>query len=375
MNSQGKLYTPLGLYVHVPFCAVPCAYCAFYKERPTKSSLERYITAICQEISQIDDSRAFDSIYFGGGTPGILPIFAIDQIADTIHQRLHQEPKEWTVEIAPSTISQEKLQHWYDAGVNRISMGIQSFQPEILRTLGRHQTPMAAREAYTMIRQVGFQNVGLDLIFAAPGQTRKQLIQDLTEAVVLRPEHISTYCLTYEAETPMTQQYGDGADEVRDSGLYELICETLPRCGFQQYEISNFAYPGFESLHNLSTWRMGEWIGVGPSASSQYCSRRYTNVADLARWAQGVFHYKPERTDIVELTPEMLALDRIIFGLRTTEGVYLENNVHAALVSDYARQELLPRGFATLQQQQLRLTPKGRLLCDAIAREIFFRVN
>lgn len=373
MNSQGKLYTPLGLYVHVPFCAAPCAYCAFYKERPNQTSLERYVAAVCREIEQIDDTRCFDTIYFGGGTPGILPIFAIQKITETIHRKLQHCPQEWTVEIAPLTTSFDKLQCWYDAGVNRISMGIQSFQPELLKTLGRTQTPSMIQRAYEMVRQVGFRNVGLDLIFAVPGQTPQQLLKDLDEAVALHPEHLSTYCLTYEAETPMTQQYGNGADEVRDGGLYELICQVLPNHGFRQYEISNFSKPGFESLHNQNTWRMAEWIGVGPSASSQYHAQRYTHVADLTRWAQGVFENKPQETDVVQLTPDMLALDRILFGLRMNEGVSLENNPYAEKVREYVQQELT--GLAAIQGQQLRLTPQGRLLCDAITREIFCRID
>jgi oxygen-independent coproporphyrinogen-3 oxidase len=370
MNRQEKVYTPLGLYIHVPFCATQCDYCAFYKELPSRSNLERYLHALLLERQSIHDERTFDTIYFGGGTPGILPPKAIDQIAQTLHSNMHKTPLEWTVEIAPSTVSVEKLQRWKAAGVNRISMGIQSFNEAILRTLGRKQTSLQIFHAYELVRSVGFTNVGIDLIFSAPGQTSKQLLDDLSAAIALNPEHISTYCLTYEDDTILKNKLGDRSDENHDHDFYEIVCAFLKTNGYEQYEISNFCKKGYTSIHNRNTWLMYEWIGVGPSASSQYRGLRYTNIASLDRWTKGIKNNAPERTDVIKLDKKILAIDEIIFGLRMNEGVDLEKNILCLEVAPLV-DDLQTQGLLTKQQQRIRLTNRGRLLCDAIAKEIF----
>lgn len=370
MNAQEKFYNPLGLYVHVPFCAIPCDYCAFYKVRPTRELMDRYVSALLKEIDAIEDNRAFDTIYFGGGTPGILPPPMIDTITDAIHKKLKKDPIEWTIELAPNTVSAEKLRHWKQAGVNRISMGVQSFQEKTLKALGRRQIPVQIFRAYDEIRNAGFTNIGLDLIFSAPGQTIQQLQADLEQAMQLQPEHISTYCLTYEGKTPLTEQYGDGANEEQDSDFYEYICDNLSKQGYQQYEISNFAKPGYESQHNLHTWQMAEWIGVGPAASSQYRGKRYTNIASLARWVEGIEKKQPQQTDTIFLNEKILAVDRLIFGLRMNTGVDLANHPYRETIVNYVK---LPqvRDFFILQEDNLKLTDRGRLLCDALSRELF----
>ncbi|MDR2812525.1 MAG: radical SAM family heme chaperone HemW [Puniceicoccales bacterium] len=370
MNRQEKVYTPLGLYVHVPFCATKCDYCAFYKERPSRQNLERYICALLREIQSIGDERTFDTVYFGGGTPGILLPRAIDQIAEILHTRMHKIPLEWTVEIAPNTVSVEKLQHWKAIGVNRISMGIQSFNETTLRTLGRQQTPRQIFHAYELVRSLDFTNVGIDLIFSAPGQTSEQLLNDLSLAIALDPEHISTYCLTYEDDTILKNKLGDGAEENRDRDFYETVCEFLEIHGYGQYEISNFCKKGYASLHNRNTWLMGEWIGVGPSASSQYRGLRYTNIASLDRWAREIENNAPERTDVIKLDKKILAIDEIIFGLRMNEGIDLGKNIFCQKISPFV-DDLEAQGLLRRGEQRICLTGKGRLLCDAIAQEIF----
>ncbi|MDR0740198.1 MAG: radical SAM family heme chaperone HemW [Puniceicoccales bacterium] len=370
MNRQEKVYTPLGLYVHVPFCATQCDYCAFYKEPPFRQNLEHYLRALLLEIQTIHDERTFDTIYFGGGTPGILPPKAIDQIAKILHSKMHKIPLEWTVEIAPNTVSIEKLQHWKAAGINRISMGIQSFNEAILHTLGRKQTSQQIFHAYELVRSVGFTNVGIDLIFSAPGQTSKQLLDDLSTAIALNPEHISTYCLTYEDDTILKNKLGNGSDENRDHDFYGMICEFLETNGYGQYEISNFCKGNYASAHNRNTWLMYEWIGVGPSASSQYHGLRYTNIASLNRWATGIENNAPERTDVIKLTKKTLAIDEIIFGLRMNKGVDMEKNIFRQEVA-YLVDDLQTQGLLAKEKQHIRLTPQGRLLCDAIAKEFF----
>ena len=330
--------------------------------------LECYVDALCAEIRQINDTRCFDTIYFGGGTPGILLPNYIDRIAEQIHDISAVAPKEWTVEIAPNTVSQEKLAHWKSAGVNRISMGVQSFNEATLRTLGRKQTSREIFSAYQLIHESGFKNVGLDLIFGAPGQTEAQLIDDLEQAIALNPEHISTYCLTYEDDTPLTVSLGDRSDECRDGNFYEIICDFLMHHGYKHYEISNFSKPGYASLHNLNTWRMCEWIGTGPSASSQYGEKRYTNVANLQRWADGITNGAPDVSDEKTLNRSILDVDKIIFGLRMSEGVDLCDNLYKDTTLRFAKN--WPE-FFIISADRIKLTQRGQLICDAISRELF----
>ncbi|MDR0418305.1 MAG: radical SAM family heme chaperone HemW [Puniceicoccales bacterium] len=369
MNRQEKVYPSLGLYVHVPFCVAKCDYCAFYKETPSHQNLERYLCALLLEMKTIHDKRTFDTIYFGGGTPGILSPKAIDQIIEVLHTKMHKFPVEWTVEIAPHTISVEKLQHWKAAGVNRISMGIQSFSEATLRTLGRKQTPHQIFHAYELIRSAGFSNVAIDLIFSVPGQTSEQLLSDLSAAITLNPEHISTYCLSYENDTVLKNKFGEGSDESRDCDFYEIVCTFLETNGYKQYEISNFCKAGYVSLHNRNTWLMHEWIGIGPSASSQYRGLRYTNIAALEYWANGIESNSPKRTDIIELDPKILAIDEIIFGLRMNEGIDMAKNPYDSQLSSFFR-DLCDKTLLMREGSKVRLTHQGRLLCDAISKEV-----
>jgi oxygen-independent coproporphyrinogen-3 oxidase len=322
------------------------------------------------ELCTIDDRRAFDTIYFGGGTPGILSPTAVSQIGEMIHKKLKQYPREWTVEIAPNTASREKLRAWRSVGANRLSMGIQSFDESLLRALGRRQSPEQIFRTYEWSRRIGFQNIGLDLIFAIPGQTAAQLIADLSRAISLAPEHISTYCLTYEEGTPLTHRMGDGSEEDRDHDFYEIICDFLGSHGYGQYEISNFCRPGYASIHNRNTWLMQEWIGIGPSASSQYSGMRRSNLASLEGWANGIESKRPIYGDVVKLNEELLAIDEIIFGLRMNEGIDMARNPHRERLSSFF-QRLQAEKLLIHERSNVRLTRRGRLVCDAIAWEIF----
>jgi oxygen-independent coproporphyrinogen-3 oxidase len=369
MNLQEEVSKPLGLYVHVPFCALPCDYCAFYKERPNRHLIERYLHALGLELERIHDDRCFDTIYFGGGTPGILTSAHVDQIAEYIHNKLRKTPKEWTVELSPHTVSEERLASWRAMGVNRISLGVQSFNAHTLSILGRKQDPQQIFRAYALIRKLGFNNVGFDLIFSAPGQTLSQVIEDLSTAIGLNPEHISTYCLTYEQSTPLIKRHGNKAEEDRDCDFYAAVWDFLKRHQYVQYEISNFCHQGYISLHNYNTWHMEDWIGIGPSASSQYRHQRYTNIASLVHWAEGMETQNLQYKDKITFNDSMLAADKIIFGLRMNEGVNLEGNLHKEKLGPFF-QDLEKEGLLIHKGARIRLTVKGQLLCDAIAVNI-----
>ncbi|MDR2377547.1 MAG: radical SAM family heme chaperone HemW [Puniceicoccales bacterium] len=326
MQAQAVGRTPLGLYLHVPFCAHRCDYCAFYREEPRRSAIELYLWGIRRSLEDLALTRPPDTIYWGGGTPGVLTPNDLLLIGNAIQALpFYSPPMEWTVELAPNTVRVEKLLALRGLGVNRLSMGVQSFFPKTLRRLGRRQNPEQVFRAYDALRHCGFGNLGLDLIFAIPDQTLTEWEEDLRAAIRLRPEHISTYNLSLEGDAKMNRSAGPPTEAAleRERDFYRLTVEFLESAGYRQYEVSNFCLPGRESRHNLHTWRMADWIGLGPSASSQYDRRRYTQYPSLRRWAQALREGTPSFTLEKVLDERILFTDSCIFGLRLKEGIDL----------------------------------------------------
>ena len=368
--------TGLGLYCHVPFCASTCDFCAFYQEKPQRGDLDRFLDGMERELSWIQPDRPIDTVFWGGGTPGLLPAKDLIRLGEAVLKVSGQTPMEWTVEMAPSTVKPDKLKALKDLGVNRISLGVQSFQDHTLEGLGRLHRPNQIYKAYEQIRKTGFENVNLDLMIALPGQTPADLREDLRSACELDPAHISTYCLTFEEDTALWVKFSKGEirqDVERDADLYESTWQQLTDAGYGQYEISNFSKPGFECVHNLNTWRMKEWIGVGPSAASQFKRLRYSNVADLNLWLERIEADVEDRENCYHLTEADLLEDVIIFGLRTSEGISIENirqrfslNISPLMRSFF--RSLEGDGLAEHDARDVvRLTLKGKLLADQIA--------
>ncbi|MGF1531647.1 MAG: radical SAM family heme chaperone HemW [Puniceicoccaceae bacterium] len=377
MPLQEKPPLGLGIYFHIPFCPTLCDFCAFYKNLPDRQALQRYLTAMTREVNLLPQSRAFDTVFWGGGTPSLLHP---DQLVDLARALPHSDAIcEWTVEAAPASINRRKLETLRQLGVTRLSIGVQSFQPELLDRLGRHHSRAQAIRAYETAREVGFDSVNLDLMFALPGQSPTDLLLDLQEAIALAPDHLSTYCLTFEEDTALFIRLSQGKvhrDIDNEVDLYRLGWETLEAAGYQQYEISNFSRPNHNCLHNLNTWMMGEWIGYGPSASSQLDNQRYTNTPDLHRWIDGISHGRPDRVDQMPLTKHLLAVDRLIFGLRLSRGVPLAGfsdttfSPTEQIALSRLVDQLLGARFAEERSGNLTLTLEGRLRCDAIGSEI-----
>ena len=376
MNAQE---TGLGLYLHVPFCASTCDFCAFYQEKPQRQELDRYLDGVEKELKWIQPNRPFDTIFWGGGTPGLLPADDLHRLGELVVEASGQKPLEWTVELAPSTVKRDKLQVLKDLGVNRISMGVQSFDEKFLESLGRLHRPNQIYQAYDWIREAGFDNVNLDLMIALPGQDKDDLLKDLREACRLAPEHISTYCLTFEEDTALWVKLSQGKikqDLDMDASLYELTWSELTHAGFEHYEISNFSKPGKACLHNINTWRMKEWIGVGPSAASQFQDIRYSNAADIDAWLGQVEANPEDRCEVVPLSQETLLEDAIIFGLRMGEGIFISglsdrfgNESLDGLTSFF--KSLENEGLVSIESMdQIRLTLQGKLLADRIAVEL-----
>ena len=377
-QAKARRAPALGLYVHVPFCASTCDFCAFYQTKPTAEGMRGFLAGVAQEAELVVWERSVDTVFWGGGTPGLLAPRALGALGEIVLRHSRGQPQEWSVEMAPASVTPRRLTVLKELGVTRISMGVQSFQRPLLEALGRQHTPEQALRAYERVRAAGFASVNLDLIFAIPGQSLEAWRADLDTAVRLQPDHVSTYCLTFEEDTALFVKLSHGRvrlDVEKEAAFYTEAWARLEAAGYAQYEISNFARPGHECLHNLNTWRMEEWIGLGPSAASQFGGGRGSNVADLAQWRSGVDAGRRADVDRIELTPRMLAEDSLVFGLRMNEGIDLPalrarfptapwENVIALAV------RLREAGLAEWDDRHLRLTLRGRLVADAVAVQI-----
>lgn len=320
-----------------------------------------------------------ETVFFGGGTPGLLTAKDLDRLCTAVRRACPQPPAEWTIELAPSTVKADKLRVLRDHGVNRFSVGVQSFQPVWLEALGRQHSLQQVNQALEFLHKAECANINLDLMFAFPGQTLADWETDLNEAICRSPQHLSTYCLTFEEDTKLWLRLSRGEirqlDEDTEARFYLTARDVLAAGGYEQYEISNFARPGFACRHNLHTWSMHEWIGYGPAAASQYQNRRWQNVDDLDQWAAAIEEGRRPETEVLPLNPETLALDRLVFGLRMNQGVVPEE-ILPALPPETATcvQELLNRlvgeGFAIEEGANFRLTREGSLVADAIGSEI-----
>jgi len=378
-SVAGKQVGPLGLYVHVPFCASNCDFCAFYQTAPTADGISRYMQGIAAEADLVEwGGRSVETVFWGGGTPGLLSPKDILTLGGIVRARLNGGATEWTVEMAPASVTQARLAALKEIGVTRISMGAQSFQPALLDGLGRQHTREQIFRAYERIREADFASVNIDLMFALPGQDEAAWLTDLGEALALAPDHLSTYCLTFEEDTKLWVKLSKGQvklDVEHEARLYETTWERLEAAGYGQYEVSNFARFGHVCEHNLNTWLMHEWVGLGPSAASQHAGVRGGNVADLAKWHAHLALRERVTEDRVTLTPALHAEDALIFGVRMNAGVDLAELKVRFPSAPWAAVELQVNrlqeaGVAEVNGGHLRLTPRGRIIADAVGAEI-----
>ncbi|MCS6243304.1 MAG: radical SAM family heme chaperone HemW [Opitutus sp.] len=379
LSVAGNQVGPLGLYVHVPFCSSTCDFCAFYQTAPTADGISRYMQGIDAEADLVEwGGRRVETVFWGGGTPGLLSPKDILTLGCIVRSRLNGGAAEWTVEMAPASVTQARLAALKEIGVTRISMGAQSFQPALLDGLGRQHTREQIFRAYERIREADFASVNIDLMFALPGQDEAAWLTDLGEALALAPDHLSTYCLTFEEDTKLWVKLSKGQvklDVEHEARLYETTWERLEAAGYGQYEVSNFARSGHACLHNLNTWRMHEWVGLGPSAASQHAGVRGGNVADLAKWHAHLALRDRVTEDRVALTPSLLAEDALIFGVRMNAGVNLAELSRRFPSAPWSAVEfqinrLQEAGVAEVNGGHLRLTPRGRIIADAVGAEI-----
>lgn len=354
------------LYVHVPFCARVCPYCAFYVHLGGAAGQREFVEALRKEWRQAQNEFSFvlETIYFGGGTPSILS-------AETFAELARELPRdhawsEFTLEVNPATVTPEKAAAWRTAGVNRISLGAQSFDAETLRLLGRQHAPEDIPQTCALLRKHGFTNLNIDLMFALPGQSETQWDETLQAAVACEPNHISAYALTYEEDTPFFEKLQKGEwrqDEAREIAMFTRTRDVLAAAGFIDYEISNFARPGFESQHNLAYWRGADYLGLGPSACSTIGTLRWRNVPDTKNYVERITRCESVREEKETLDAATRTRERIMFGLRMREGVALEE---FGAGSPHLK-ELAANGLALEEAGRVRLTSRGQLVADSVA--------
>ena len=357
------------LYVHVPFCAKICPYCAFYVHRGGGEAQRQFGQALRTEWRRAREEfpLAPETIYFGGGTPSILPAELFAELAEELSSsNSRPQDQEFTLEVNPATVTPEKAATWRAAGVNRISLGAQSFDPAMLELLGRQHAPGDIPATCALLRDHGFTNINIDLMFALPGQDEALWEDTLHAALDCAPTHISAYALTYEEDTPFFERRQRGEwrqDEAREIAMFERTRDWLGAAGFVDYEISNFARPGFESRHNLAYWRGADYLGLGPSACSTVGTRRWRNLPDTAAYAERMARGESVQVECEEIDAATRARERIMFGLRMREGVARKEFAAA----EPKLRELESGGLALEENGRVRLTRRGQLVADSVA--------
>lgn len=303
----------LSIYVHIPFCVQKCLYCDFLSGPASKEKIDRYIEALCKEISwyhSIFRKHTIRSVFLGGGTPSILDAGQIEKLMSTIAEQAELNIKaemqpEITMEANPGTLTKEKLETCWKSGINRLSIGLQSADNEELKRLGRIHTYEEFLHSYFLARETGFQNINIDLMSGLPGQSMETFLETLLKVLELKPEHISAYSLIVEEGTPFYKIYGEGKgedmlpDDELDRAMYHKTRALLYENGYEQYEISNYAKPGLESRHNISYWKSIPYLGLGLGASSLYEHKRFHNKSSMEDYLTFV-----EQTDSVKIMTE-----------------------------------------------------------------------
>jgi len=375
------------LYLHIPFCERKCIYCDFYSIE-TMSPMEPFLAALHREIDtypSYGDGVVFETVFFGGGTPSLLTPEQLEGILSHLHCSFAiASDAEITVETNPGTVTPEKLAAYRSLGVNRLSIGIQSFDEKELQFLSRIHTGREAVECVDAARSAGFTNVSLDLIFSLPGQTAEQWETTLIRAFELNPEHISAYSLIVEDHTPLARMVSSRTVSSNplevEAELYERTMSLMESHCYEHYEVSNYARPGFRSRHNYNYWNHQNYLGFGPSAHSFWkradepAGCRWWNIASLSHYIERLTSGQLPLISEEQVAVNELMTERIFLGLRSDGlnvrrfesdfGISLQKTRHALI------EDLLRENDATLQSDSLRLTSKGFLLCDEIAERM-----
>jgi len=376
---------PLGIYIHVPFCDVACRYCNFFFVVRRPELYEGYVGAVRAELARWASDprvagRPIESVYLGGGTPSALSGTQVAAILGDV-RRLYavDADAEVTLEANPGSLHDAKLAEFREAGLNRLSIGVQSFHDDELRMIWRTHKADEAERSVLAARRAGFGNLNVDLMFAIPRQTVERWEATIARACGLGVEHVSTYCLTVEEGTPLAEHVAAGrvprATEEVEREMYLRAIERLEAAGYPQYEISNFAREGRQSRHNLACWRRGEYLGIGPGAHGFLDPERWSNLRDVPEYSRRMAAGEDVREMRETLTPEQARLEALWLGLRTTRGLDL-GGFRARFGEDLREtrggviDEVAAAGQGRIEGGCLVLTPSGRALADEITRRL-----
>lgn len=376
-----------GVYLHIPFCEKKCVYCDFYSLENMEHK-DVFVSILIEEIiagakNHSLHLRPATSVFFGGGTPSLLSAEQIALIMKTLHEHLPIHPEaEITMECNPGTISKETLLGYKQAGINRMSFGIQSFHQEELNFLHRIHTPEEGKDAVRIAREAGFDNVNIDIIFALPNQTIESWTSTLEQAIALNTEHISAYSLIFEEKTPLFAMLQKGLvkpqDEERDAELYALTIDALSKAGYIQYEVSNFSKPGFACTHNRTYWQAKEYLAFGPSAHGFINRQRYWNFRNLKRYFEAVRLHGTGVASSETLTDHNMLYESAFLAIRS-EGLskrrFLSDfgiDIHAVL-KDHLDAEIFDEFLQVSELKEdivISLNASGFAICDEISVRI-----
>lgn len=349
---------PFGAYVHIPFCARKCDYCAFATWTDRSSLVDAYVDALVLEIERAASigARRATSLFVGGGTPSLLAPRALGRVVRTVPIAPGAEV---TVECNPESVTGHHAEEYLEAGVNRISLGVQSMRPAVLRALGRDHTPGRVRAATAELRAAGVGNLNVDLIYGGAGETLDDWRTTVAEVIELEPDHVSAYALTVEPGTPLAFDEARHPDDDDQAVKYEIVTDLLAEAGFEWYEISNWARPGRQCRHNILYWSQGDYRGYGCAAHSHDSGRRWWNVRTPERYIDAVARGVPTEAGAESLDPDVRRIEALQLALRTPRGVPSE------AFSDDDRLAL--HDLVEPVEDRLVLTRSGRLLANEVA--------
>ncbi len=366
--------TKKGIYIHIPFCYSKCYYCDFVSFTNYNSKMEQYVNILCNEIrnTKIDDE--IDTIFIGGGTPTTLKIEYIENIIKEVFNKKLVKDYEFTIECNPETVDKKYLQCLKGFGINRISFGLQSSNNDMLKKIGRVHNYEKFLESYKFAREVGFENINIDLMYNLPNQTLENWEKTLSDIIKLSPEHISAYSLIIEEDTKFYKMIENNDFDVPSEDTYvkfnEICFEKLKVAGYNKYEVSNYAKVGFECKHNLIYWELGDYYGFGLNAHSKIKDTRYSNTRDFVEYLKGVTCISQEKLTIQEIEEEFIFL-----GLRKTNGIYKEEyknlfNKNFDCVYNDAIGFLEERNLIKNTNENIYVTEKGFHILDSIILEL-----
>lgn len=370
-----------GLYIHVPICIARCRYCDFYKMTPREwDNIALYIQCLDLELQRLPGDFAPDTVFIGGGTPTALEPENLSALFDALKRRINlSNVVEFSIESNPGTLTPEKISLMKQGGVNRVSLGVQSFNDRALRLLGRIHSTDQAVQGFRLLRKSGFKNINVDLIQSIPGMSREDILEDARMAAGLEPEHVSYYNLIYEPGTPMTRDRDEGRilppgdDEEADN--YYALKALLKKSGYEHYEISNYCQPDRECRHNLLYWQGGEYFGCGPSAHSHWDGARFGNIRDLQGYCDRLKRDERPFDELERLPSGEKARETLVMWLRLTKGVDLAVFEHFAgiRVDELCGpivESLIEEGLLERSENHLALTERALFVSNSVFSEL-----